>query len=104
MAEQASEAQKLKHLEDVRQRRSQVLARYQDFKEAARQRREKLEQARRFQQFRRSADELESWINEKVQIVSEESLKDRTNLQVSNPWRVRSWYRHRPYHLRGWGS
>ena len=82
MAEQAPGGEKLKHLEDVRQRRNQVLARYQGFKESAKQRREKLEQARRFQQFKRNADELESWINEKVQIVSEESLKDRTNLQV----------------------
>lgn len=67
----------------LRQRREKVLERYQGFKEAARQRREKLEGARKFQQFRRDADELESWISEKLQLVRDDSFKDRTNLQVS---------------------
>lgn len=69
---------------DVRVRREQVLSKYEGFKEAARKRREKLEGAKKFQQFRRSADELEAWVNEKMQIVSDESHKDRTNLQVGN--------------------
>ena len=45
---------------------SQVLNKYLEFKAAARLRREKLEDSRRFQYFRRDADELESWINEKL--------------------------------------
>lgn len=86
MAE-AEESPKIKtgRLEDpeaLRQRRDKVLERYQGFKEAARQRREKLEGARKFQQFRRDADELESWIREKMQVLSDDAYKDRTNLQV----------------------
>ena len=79
MAEQAPGSQ---GLSEVRSRREKVLARYQGFKEAAKLRREQLEGARKFQKFRRDADELESWIKEKIQIVSDESYKDRTNLQV----------------------
>ncbi len=37
---------------------------------------------RRFQYFRRDADELESWIQEKLQVASDESYKDPTNLQA----------------------
>lgn len=35
------------------------------------------------QYFKRDADELESWIYEKLQAASDESYKDPTNLQVS---------------------
>lgn len=82
MADQTPSGSKLQNTIDVRNKRSQVLARYSEFKDAARLRRERLEGARQFQQFRRDADELEAWINEKIQIVSDESYKDRTNLQV----------------------
>lgn len=61
---------------------SQVLNRYEDFKQEARAKREKLEDSRRFQYFKRDADELESWIQEKLQAASDESYKDPTNLQV----------------------
>ena len=66
----------------LKQRREEVLEKYQNFKQAARQRREKLEGARKFQQFRRDAEDLESWINEKMDVVSDESYKERSNLQV----------------------
>ncbi len=84
MADKALKAppQKLKNPEDVRYRRDQVLTKYQGFKDAARQRREKLEAAKKFQQFKRDASELEAWINEKIHVVSNDSYKDRTNLQV----------------------
>jgi spectrin alpha len=59
-----------------------VFLRYIDFKESARVKREKLEDSRRFQYFRRDADELESWIYEKLQAASDESYKDPTNLQA----------------------
>ena len=84
MAERSSQV-KTGRLEDpdaLRQRRDTVLTRYQGFKEAARQRREKLEGARKFQEFRRDADELESWIKDKMQAVSDVAYEDRTNLQV----------------------
>ena len=83
MAEQApGGAQKLKKPEDVKVKRDQVLTKYQGFKDAAKLRRGRLEGAKKFQQFRRDADELEAWISEKLQLVSEDSLKDRANLQV----------------------
>lgn len=86
MAERSPQ-DKPSRLEDpdtLRLRRDQVLERYKGFKEAAKQRRGKLEDARKFQQFRRDADELESWIREKMQVVSDDSYsKDGTNLQVS---------------------
>ena len=82
MAEQLPGGNKLQNPENVRAKRDQVLARYQGFKEAAKLRRERLESARKFQQFRRDADELAAWISEKIHVVSDESYKDRTNLQV----------------------
>jgi len=53
-----------------------------EFKAAARSKREMLEDSRRFQYFRRDADELELWIHEKMQVASDESFKDPTNLQA----------------------
>ena len=72
----------LETAEDIQERREQVLNKYLEFKAAARLRREKLEDSRRYQYFRRDADELESWINEKLQTASDESYKDPTNLQA----------------------
>jgi len=72
----------LETAEDIQERREQVLGRYHEFKAAARLRREKLEDSRRYQYFRRDADELESWIHEKLQVASDESFKDPTNLQA----------------------
>lgn len=73
----------LETAEDIQERRQQVLTRYDHFKADARAKREKLEDSRRFQYFKRDADELESWILEKLQAASDESYKDPTNLQVS---------------------
>ncbi|XP_076321230.1 spectrin alpha chain-like isoform X2 [Tachypleus tridentatus] len=72
----------LETVDDIQQRRDQVLHHYTQFKQEARVKREKLEDARRFQYFKRDADELESWINEKLQAASDESYKDPTNLQA----------------------
>lgn len=72
----------LETAEDIQERREQVLSRYEDFKQDARLKREKLEDSRRFQYFKRDADELESWIQEKLQAANEESYKDPTNLQA----------------------
>ncbi|XP_054270638.1 spectrin alpha chain-like isoform X2 [Macrosteles quadrilineatus] len=72
----------LETAEDIQERREQVLTRYSDFKSEARAKREKLEDSRRFQYFKRDADELESWIYEKLQAASDESYKDPTNLQA----------------------
>ncbi len=82
MAMQAPAGRKVKNPQDVKERRDVVLKKYQGFKDAAKLRRDRLEGAKRFQQFKRDADELESWVNEKLQLISEDSLKDRINLQV----------------------
>ncbi|XP_044730361.1 spectrin alpha chain isoform X3 [Chrysoperla carnea] len=72
----------LETAEDIQERRVQVLTRYGHFKADARAKREKLEDSRRFQYFKRDADELEGWIHEKLQAASDESYKDPTNLQA----------------------
>uniref|UniRef100_T1IUQ9 Spectrin alpha chain n=1 Tax=Strigamia maritima TaxID=126957 RepID=T1IUQ9_STRMM len=78
----AREIKVLETVEDIQDRRDQVLGRYGQFKAEARSKRDKLEDSRRFQYFKRDADELESWINEKLQAASDESYKDPTNLQA----------------------
>lgn len=79
---QPREIQILETAEDIQNRREEVLSRYGLFKEATKQRRERLEDARKFMYFKRDADELESWINEKLQTACDESYRDPTNLQV----------------------
>ncbi|CAH2316295.1 spectrin alpha chain, non-erythrocytic 1 isoform X1 [Pelobates cultripes] len=71
----------LETAEDIQERRQQVLDRYLRFKELSTLRRQKLEDSYRFQFFQRDADELEKWIQEKLQIASDENYKDPTNLQ-----------------------
>lgn len=73
----------LETVEDIQNRRDQVLRRYAEFKEATRLRRQRLEDAKRYHQFKRDADEVEAWINEKLQIACDECYKDPTNLQVT---------------------
>ena len=46
--------------------------------------RNKLGESQSLQQFNRDADEVETWMLEKMQTASDESYKDPTNLQVSN--------------------
>ncbi|KAF4526948.1 hypothetical protein B566_EDAN015448 [Ephemera danica] len=72
----------LETAEDNQDRRETVLGRYGQFKAGARQKREKLEDSRRYQYFKRDADELEGWIYEKLQAASDESYKDSSNLQA----------------------
>lgn len=79
---QPREIKILETAEDIQQRREEVLGRYGGFKAACRERRERLEDSRRYQYFKRDADELESWILEKLQTASDESFRDPTNLQV----------------------
>lgn len=72
----------LETADDIAERRKQVLDKYEQFKLLAKHRREKLEASREFQFFRRDADELETWILEKLQTASDESYRDPVNLQV----------------------
>lgn len=83
MADSASrEIKVLETAEDIQARRDEVLGRYAAFKAACRDRKHNLEDSRRYQYFKRDADELESWINEKLQTAMDESYKDPTNLQA----------------------
>ena len=81
---QPREIKILETAEDIQQRRNEVLSRYVDFKGSCKQRRDMLEDSRRFQYFKRDADELESWILEKLQTASDESYRDPINLQVGS--------------------
>ena len=87
MADSASrEIKVLETAEDIQARRDEVLGRYAAFKAACRDRKHNLEDSRRYQYFKRDADELESWINEKLQTAMDESYRDPTNLQVGWHW------------------
>lgn len=79
---QSREIPVLETVEDIERRREQVLRRYAEFKEATRLKRLRLEEAKRYHQWKRDVDECEIWITEKLQIASDESFKDATNLQV----------------------
>ncbi|XP_076454932.1 LOW QUALITY PROTEIN: spectrin alpha chain-like [Babylonia areolata] len=79
---QPREIKVLETAEDIQQRRDEVLTRYAAFKQACSDRKALLEDSRRYQYFKRDADELESWILEKLQTASDESYKDPTNLQA----------------------
>jgi len=72
----------LETAEDIQVRRTEVLGHYGNFKGMAREKRDRLEEARQFQYFKRDADELEIWILEKLQTAQEENFKDPTNLQA----------------------
>ncbi|XP_048586984.1 spectrin alpha chain, non-erythrocytic 1 isoform X2 [Nematostella vectensis] len=78
---EAREIPVLETVEDIQNRREQVLRHYADFKESTKLRRRRLEDAKRYFQFKRDADEVEDWINEKLQIASDESYRDPMNLQ-----------------------
>lgn len=59
-----------------------MLDHYSQFKDLAKNKRDRLEEARQYQYFKRDADELEIWILEKLQTAAEESFRDPTNLQA----------------------
>ena len=67
---------------EIVERRERVTQVWEEFKEAAAQRRSKLEHSKRLQQFIRDADELEAWIAQKLQVATDDAYKDPTNLQV----------------------
>ncbi|CAD5229447.1 unnamed protein product [Bursaphelenchus okinawaensis] len=77
-----TEIKVLETADDIQNRRSEVLTHYGQFKDYAKLKRDRLEEARQFQYFKRDADELEVWILEKLQTAAEESFRDPTNLQA----------------------
>ena len=56
--------------------------RWAQLKDALIDNRSKLGEAQTLQQFSRDADEMENWLQEKLQIASDESYKDPSNIQV----------------------
>lgn len=69
----------------IHDKRDQVLDRWSKLKEALIDNRSKLGEAQTLQQFSRDADEMENWLQEKLQIAMDESYKDPTNIQVGTP-------------------
>ena len=72
----------LETVDDIQDRRDTVLGKYVLFKADTQDKRHKLLDSKRFQYFKRDADELEAWIMEKLQVASEEWHKDTTNIQI----------------------
>ena len=62
-------------------KRENVLQGWNRFKIVAAERRSKLEDSKRLQQFNRNADELETWIAEKLNSTADE-MPDLSNLEV----------------------
>lgn len=63
--------------------RGVLCCRWAKLKEALIDNRSKLGEAQTLQQFSRDADEMENWLQEKLQIAMDESYKDPSNIQVS---------------------
>lgn len=59
-----------------------LVFRWSKLKDALIDNRSKLGEAQTLQQFSRDADEMENWLQEKLQIASDESYKDPANIQV----------------------
>uniref|UniRef100_A0A8R1DU58 Spectrin alpha chain n=1 Tax=Caenorhabditis japonica TaxID=281687 RepID=A0A8R1DU58_CAEJA len=75
------EIQILDTVHNIQQRRQEVLGHYSVFKSHSETKRERLEEARQFQYFKRDADELNAWILEKLQTAQDENFRDPSNLQ-----------------------
>jgi spectrin alpha len=69
--------------ENVAERITQVLDRWEKLRNALIEHRSKLGESQTLQDFSRDADEIEAWILEKLQVAADESIKDVTNIQVN---------------------
>ena len=68
---------------EVAERRASVLAQWSKLKSAMVAWRGKLGQSQALQHFKREVDEAAAWMAEKLQIATDDSYKDPTNLPVS---------------------
>lgn len=68
--------------EEIKARREELVARRSALSEKSSKRRHDLDDSHKYQLFDRDADEMKSWIVEKLKTASDESYKDPTNLQV----------------------
>lgn len=67
--------------DDIVDKKKEVLARWEELKEALIKKRSKLGESETLQQFSRDADEIENWMLEKMQLAEEENYKDPANIQ-----------------------
>merc|ERR1719192_2612233 len=67
--------------EDINQKKKDVLERWEKLKEALIEKRAQLGESQTLQQFSRDADEIETWMLEKLQLAQEENYKDPANIQ-----------------------
>nr|CAB3266545.1 spectrin alpha chain, non-erythrocytic 1 [Phallusia mammillata] len=72
----------LETADDIKARREQILSQYTAFKDVLVSRRLELQNALRFRQFLRDANELEKWIVDRTQAASDENWIDATNLEA----------------------
>lgn len=68
--------------EEIKARREELVTRRSALSEKSTKRRHDLNDSHKYQLFDRDADEMKSWIVEKLKTASDESYKDPTNLQV----------------------
>ena len=68
----------------IGEKRDEVLDRWARLKEAMIENRSKLGDVQTLQAFIRDADEMEIWINEKLQTAMDDSYKDPTNVQAKH--------------------
>merc|ERR1719245_2226958 len=66
---------------DINQKKKDVLERWEKLKEALIEKRAQLGESQTLQQFSRDADEIETWMLEKLQLAQEENYKDPANIQ-----------------------
>merc|ERR1712051_750968 len=66
---------------DIQQKKTDVLERWEKLKEALIEKRAQLGEHQTLQQFSRDADEIETWMLEKLQLAQEENYKDPANIQ-----------------------
>merc|ERR1719309_634107 len=67
--------------QSIEAKKKEVLARWAKLKEALIQKRAELGESQTLQQFSRDADEIETWMLEKLQLAQEENYKDPANIQ-----------------------
>merc|ERR1712242_216661 len=66
---------------NINQKKKDVLERWEKLKEALIEKRAQLGESQTLQQFSRDADEIETWMLEKLQLAQEENYKDPANIQ-----------------------
>jgi len=67
--------------DDVAKRRDQLLSRRRRLMDKTAERRDRLKNSYRLQQFERDVDEMLSWISEKLKTASDQSYLDPTNIR-----------------------